>query len=105
MTARTGRREGPSTSYVHRPSGVVQAGTTVEGLPRASPSQQRLKTLLSTHVIRTDLVSGSLKHGEQLVEFLRRLHVALLESHEFRIHSALVHFEHLHAPALHGSHR
>ena len=45
-----------------------------------------------------------LNHVEQMVDFLRRLHVDLLQSPEFRIHSALVPFEHLHAPALHGYH-
>ena len=60
---------------------------------------------MQTHAVGTDVVSDSLNHVEQLAEFLRRLHVALLESHEFRIHSALVPFEHLLAPALHGSHR
>ena len=64
---------------------------------------------MQTHAARTDVVSDSLNHVEQLAEFLRRLHVALLVSHEFRIHLALVSFEEpakvLDAPALHGSHR
>ena len=48
------------------------------------------KHVFQTHAVRTDVVSDSLNYAEQMVEFLRSLHVALLESHEFRIHSALV---------------
>ena len=50
------------------------------------------KHVVQTHAASTDVVSDSLNHVEQIVEFLRRLHVALLEFHEFRIHSPLVLF-------------
>ena len=50
----------------------------------------------------TGAASGSSEHVGQLVELLDTFALPLLAIHEFRTHSLLVPFDHLHAPALDG---